>query len=129
MGVRDLARRGALARRLTAVRAAGEMGAATHRIAATGTGIDEHRMAVRAGVARSSGGGAERLLDEIAKSVSDDEAWIRSVETCCIVNAGSLNSPHTGVGIRALILLSPHPGPEGARQSASRSRTFSETAP
>jgi superfamily II DNA or RNA helicase len=84
---------------------------------------------VRAGVARSSGVGAERLLDEIAKSVSDDEAWIRSVETCCIVNAGSLNSPHTGVGIRALILLSPHPGPEGARQSASRSRTFSETAP
>lgn len=64
----------------------------------------------RAAVTSVSGVGAERVLDELAKSPADDDAWIHSVEAFSRIQPPA--DPTTGdrldvPGIEALILLTP----------------------
>jgi helicase-like protein/SNF2 domain-containing protein len=60
----------------------------------------------RACVSNAVGIGAELLLDELAKSVADDEAWIHSVEAFGALHATPSATGQAAGRIGALILLS-----------------------
>jgi superfamily II DNA or RNA helicase len=59
----------------------------------------------RAGLATVAGAGAERVLQDLARSTADDDGWMRSLEEFAMLNGQDPRRPDGDGRIEALILL------------------------